>query len=113
MEKLYQTISGVLNVESGYANGKEDIVPDNNSVVFGDTGYRETVRVVYKPWQISLEQLLTAFFYVIDPLVEKQQGNDIGEQYQTGIYYQDESSRRIVNAFAEKEKKSTINSQWK
>ena len=105
MEKLYQSISGVLYVERGYANGKKDIVPDYNSVVFGDTGYRETVRVVYEPWQVSLEQLLTAFFYVIDPTVEKQQGNDTGDQYQTGIYYPDEDSGRIVKAFEEKEKK--------
>ena len=49
MEKLFQTIHGVIDAESGYANGREDIVPDYNTVCSGGTGYRETVKVIYDP----------------------------------------------------------------
>ena len=105
IEKLFQSIDGVLDAESGYANGKEDIIPDYKTVLGGDTGYRETVKVVYNQDKVTLEQLLKAFFYVIDPTVEKRQGNDIGDQYQTGIYFVDENSEKIIESFVEAEKK--------
>ncbi|WP_317367146.1 peptide-methionine (R)-S-oxide reductase MsrB [uncultured Tyzzerella sp.] len=105
IEKLFHSIDGVLNAESGYANGKEEIIPDYKRVLKGDTGYRETVKVLYDPSKVSLEQLLGAFFYVIDPTIEKRQGNDIGDQYQTGIYFVDEDSKNIVEKFVEEEKK--------
>ncbi|MEA4853830.1 MAG: peptide-methionine (R)-S-oxide reductase MsrB [Christensenella sp.] len=105
-EKLFETINGVLDAQSGYANGKKDIVPDYNAVCGGETGYRETVRVVYDPAKVTLDQLLAAYFYVIDPTVENKQGNDVGDQYQTGIYYTDDASGKIVNEYAEKEKKN-------
>ena len=104
IEKLFQSIDGVLDAESGYANGKEDIIPNYERVLVGDTGYRETVKVVYNEEEVSLEQLLKAFFYVIDPTVEKRQGNDIGDQYQTGIYFVDENSKEKVTKFVEEEK---------
>ena len=106
MERLFESVDGVLDVESGYANGRAEIVPDYGSVCAGDTGYRETVKVVYDSRRVSLPELLTAFFYVIDPTVEKRQGNDVGDQYQTGIYYADESSGEAVKNFvlAERQK---------
>lgn len=104
-EKLFQGIDGVLDAESGYANGKKDIVPDYGKVCTGKTGYRETVRVLYDPKRVTLRQLLKAFFYVIDPTVKKRQGNDMGDQYQTGVYFSDEASGEIVQAYAEEEKK--------
>nr|WP_317358063.1 peptide-methionine (R)-S-oxide reductase MsrB [uncultured Tyzzerella sp.] len=105
IEKLFESIDGVLTAESGYANGKEEIIPDYEIVLRGDTGYRETVKVVYDPSKVTLEQLLTAFFYVIDPTVEKRQGNDIGDQYQTGVYFVDDESKSIVEKFVNEEKK--------
>lgn len=105
IEKLFQSIDGVLNAESGYANGKKDIVPNYEIVLRGDTGYRETVKVLYNEDKVSLEQLLIAFFYVIDPTVEKRQGNDIGDQYQTGIYFVDKNSEEIIIRFVEEEKR--------
>lgn len=104
MEKLFQSIDGVLDAQSGYANGSAQIVPDYETVCRGDTGYRETVRVVYDPQQVRLDQLLKAFFSVIDPTVEKRQGNDIGDQYQTGIYFSDEAAQETVEAYAEQER---------
>ncbi|MCR4963301.1 MAG: peptide-methionine (S)-S-oxide reductase MsrA [Firmicutes bacterium] len=105
IEKLFQSINGVLDAESGYANGKAQIVPHYYRVCLGDTGYRETVRVLYDPALVTLEQLLAVFFHTIDPTVEKRQGNDIGDQYQTGVYYADKASGETVQAFAEKERK--------
>jgi len=96
MEKLMQSIPGVVNVVSGYANGIAGEAPDYKSVSTGQTGYRETVRVEYKPDQVSLDALLFAYYHVIDPTVKDAQGNDIGTQYQTGVYYVDEESKQTV-----------------
>ena len=104
-EKLFQSIRGVTDTECGYANGNRDILPDYKRVCVGDTGYRETVRVRYDPQVVILPRLLKAFFYVVDPTVENRQGNDIGTQYQTGIYYTDDASGEVVRAYAREEAK--------
>lgn len=96
IEKLMQSIRGVVEATSGYANGKADIVPTYDLVVTGETGYRETVRVEYKPDQVSLDALIFAFYQVIDPTIENAQGYDVGTQYQTGIYYTNEESKNTV-----------------
>ncbi len=96
LEKLMESIPGVVNATSGYANGEEGLSPTYNSVLTGNTGYRETVRVEYDPEKVSLDALLFAYFHVIDPTVKNAQGNDIGTQYQTGVYYPDEKSGKTV-----------------
>ena len=105
-ERLFQHIEGVKDTECGYANGKKEISPDYKRVCKGDTGYRETVRVNYDPSVVTLPQLLAGFFHVIDPTVEKRQGGDVGDQYQTGIYYTNEEDGEIVKAYAAKEKEN-------
>lgn len=107
MEKLMQSIPGVLNVTSGYANGQAGEAPTYKSVLTGLTGYRETVRVEYDPSQISLDALLFAYFRVIDPTIENRQGNDVGTQYQTGVYYADEAARKAVARVAAIERSRT------
>ena len=96
MEHLMQSIPGVVDACSGYANGTGAADANYPTVCTGETGFRETVRVTYDPAQVSLEALLLAFFYVIDPTLLNQQGNDRGTQYQTGIYYTGETDRRTV-----------------
>ena len=86
LEQLMQSIPGVIDAESGYANGTCEADADYQTVCKGNTGFRETVRVEYDPGQVSLDALLLAYFYVIDPTVENRQGNDRGSQYQTGVY---------------------------
>lgn len=103
-EKLFQSIIGVVDTTCGYANGRKELVPDYKRVCQGDTGYRETVHVVYDPEQVSLKQLLVAFFHVIDPTAFKRQGPDVGDQYQTGIYWTNEEDGAEVRAFADREK---------
>lgn len=100
LEKLMQSIPGVVDVVSGYANGKADVVPTYNRVISGNTGYRETVRVEYDPELVSLDALLFAYFHVIDPTIENAQGNDRGTQYQTGVYYPDAISQATVERIA-------------
>jgi peptide methionine sulfoxide reductase msrA/msrB len=100
LEKLMQSIPGVVDVVSGYANGSADVVPTYNQVIRGNTGYRETVRVEYDPSAVSLDALLFAYFHVIDPTIENAQGNDRGTQYQTGVYYTDAASQATVERIA-------------
>lgn len=95
MEKLAGALPGVLDAVSGYANGTAES-PTYEQVCGGGTGFKETVRVVYDPAAIRLEQILQAYFLVIDPAVYNRQGNDNGTQYQTGVYYNDTASEKTV-----------------
>lgn len=104
MEKLMKSIAGVTDVVSGYANGTGEQDARYETVVRGDTGFRETVRVTYDPDKVSLDALLLAYFYVIDPTIENRQGNDVGTQYQTGIYYTDDDTKATVERIAALEK---------
>ena len=85
LEHLMQSIPGVIDAQSGYANGTCEADADYKTVCAGSTGFRETVRVEYDSEKVSLDALLLAYFYVIDPTVQNRQGNDVGSQYQTGI----------------------------
>ena len=104
LEKLMQTIPGVVRAVSGYANGDPSIKPTYREVCGGRTGYRETVRVEYREDEVSLDAILFAFFGAIDPTVRNRQGNDIGSQYQSGIYFADENSAKTVEHIVKVEK---------
>ena len=100
LEQLMQSIPGVIDAQSGYANGTGAEDADYETVCTGETGFRETVRVEYDPEQVSLDALLLAYFYVIDPTVENRQGNDWGSQYQTGVYYTNDAAKETVERIA-------------
>ena len=104
VEQLMQSIPGVLDAQSGYANGTGEADANYKKVIQGNTGFRETVRVEYDPEQVSLDALLLAYFYVIDPTVTNRQGNDWGTQYQTGVYYTNETAKEAVERIAEIER---------
>ena len=104
MEQLMQSIPGVIDAQSGYANGTCQADATYQAVCKGDTGFRETVRVEYDPEQVSLDALLLAYFYVIDPTVQNRQGNDRGSQYQTGVYYTNDKARETVERIADIER---------
>ncbi|MDD4160243.1 MAG: peptide-methionine (R)-S-oxide reductase MsrB [Synergistaceae bacterium] len=105
LEKLMQTVPGVVRATNGYANGVSSIKPTYREVSGGRTGYRETVRVEYRQDKVSLDAILFAFFAAIDPTVQNRQGNDIGSQYQTGVYFTDENSGKIIDHIVTIEKK--------
>ena len=105
IEHLMQAIPGVIDAKSGYANGTGQQDALYQTVISGKTGFKETVRVEYNPDEVSLDALLLAYFYVIDPTVQNRQGNDIGTQYQTGIYYTNDKAREVVERIAEIERK--------
>ncbi len=107
IEKLMQSIPGVTDATSGYANGSGEADADYHTVSGGGTGFRETVRVAYDPDQVSLDALLLAYFYVVDPTVENRQGNDVGTQYQTGVYYTDDAAKETVERIAAIERNRT------
>ena len=100
IEHLMASISGVIDAESGYANGRNPEDANYQTICSEDTGFRETVRVEYDPGQVSLDALLMAYFYVIDPTVQNRQGNDIGTQYQTGVYYTNDAAKETVERIA-------------
>ncbi len=104
LEHLMQSIPGVIDAQSGYANGTCEAEATYSAVCAGGTGFRETVRVEYDPGRISLDALLLAYFYVIDPTVENRQGYDVGTQYQTGIYYTNDNAKETVERIAEIER---------
>ena len=78
-------VHGVISVESGYANGSTS--HPSYREVCGGSGHAETVHVVYDPQIVSLDEILTDFYDSIDPTAKDRQGNDIGRQYRSGIYY--------------------------
>ncbi|HEX2927960.1 MAG TPA: peptide-methionine (S)-S-oxide reductase MsrA [Ruminiclostridium sp.] len=94
-------LPGVIHTEVGYANGNTEN-PTYEDVCTRNTGHAETVYVKYDAARISLEKLLDYFFRIIDPTLLNRQGNDIGTQYRTGIYYRTEADRGIVENYIRK-----------
>ncbi len=88
-------IIGVEYTNVGYANGNSE---ETNYSSVKETGHAETVYVVYDPEKITLEELLGYFYGIIDPTSLNKQGNDMGSQYRSGIYYVDEEDREIIEA---------------
>lgn len=102
MEKFMSLVPGVTEVISGYANGNKEKYanPDYDTVCSGLTGYKEAVKVSFNTEKLSYEKLVRAYFLAIDPTVKNRQGNDVGEQYQTGIYYTNNNQQKIAEKVA-------------
>lgn len=88
VEEYFSRIPGVYDVTSGYANGKTEN-PTYEEVVYENTGHAETIHVRYDPSIISLKTLTRQFFKIVNPISVNKQGNDVGIQYRSGIYYVD------------------------
>jgi peptide methionine sulfoxide reductase msrA/msrB len=94
-EHLFQLIRGVVKTEVGYANGKiKD--PTYEQVISHTTGFTETVKVKYDADEVDLPLLINIFFKSIDPTTIDRQGNDIGDNYRSGIYSTDQEAEAIV-----------------
>lgn len=106
VEAFISRLKGVNQTEVGYANGR-DLAPTYEKVCSGKTGHAETVKVTYNPEIISLDKILENFYRIIDPFSKNRQGNDIGTQYRTGIYWQEEKQKEIVLNFLKAKQKET------
>lgn len=104
-EVILERIKGVANVESGYSNGHVKN-PTYKQVCQGDTGHNEVVKVVFDPAVISLEKLLGVFFELHDPTTLNRQGNDVGTQYRSGIYFHTEEQKAVAEKVKEELNKS-------
>lgn len=88
VEHYFRNIEGVVDTEVGFANGDALMPSPTYEQVYTDTtGYAETVRVIYNPEALPLDELLRCFFCAIDPLSLNKQGEDEGTRYRTGVYY--------------------------
>lgn len=94
-EAVFDRVRGVIDVQSGYANGHVDH-PSYEQICEGTTGHAEVVRVVFEPQTIGLRQLLEIFFAMHDPTTLNRQGNDVGTQYRSGIYVLGESQAQVA-----------------
>ena len=101
VEAYFALIPGVYDVTVGYANGTTEN-PTYQEVCSGVTGHAETVHVRYDPDAVSLKTLTEHFFKIIDPLSVNRQGNDVGSQYRTGIYYSDEADLPVLKTVLSK-----------
>lgn len=95
-EAVFQKLKGVSRVESGYMGGTLEN-PTYKDVCNGDTGHAEVIQVDYNPEEISFEELLLVFFKTHDPTTLNRQGNDIGTQYRSAIFYHTTEQRDQAN----------------
>ncbi len=96
-EAVFVQVKGVLDVESGYCNGKT-LNPTYEQVCSGMTGHNEVVKLVYDPQIISIRVLLEIFFVIHDPTTLNRQGNDRGTQYRSGIYFTTDAQADVAKA---------------
>ncbi|MBT2300309.1 peptide-methionine (S)-S-oxide reductase MsrA [Variovorax paradoxus] len=94
-EAVFDRVQGVTDVESGYSNG-ETVNPSYEQVCTGRTGHAEVVKLEFDPQQITLREILEIFFVVHDPTTPDRQGNDVGTQYRSGIYYESDAQKQVT-----------------
>ncbi len=104
-EAIFQRLKGVTAVVSGYAASKV-ANPSYEAVCSGRTGAAEAIQLTYDPSIISFEKLLEIFWHVHDPTTLNRQGNDIGTQYRSAIFYHTDEQRRLALASKEAIEKS-------
>ena len=95
VEAIYQDVIGVHKVVSGYAGGEVES-PTYQEVCSGTTGHAEVVQIVFDPTVISFEEILLIFWRTHDPTTLNRQGNDVGTQYRSVIFYHDEQQKSIA-----------------
>ena len=96
-EHFLKQIDGVTDTQTGYANGHGKN-PSYQEVCTDKTGFAEAVRVAYNPERLPLSLLLQLYFKSINPTSLNRQGNDVGTQYRTGIYYTNPDDLPIIQA---------------
>jgi peptide-methionine (S)-S-oxide reductase len=106
LEAVYDELKGVKSVESGYMGGSV-ADPTYEAVCGGNTGHAEVVRVTFDPQVVSFKEILEVFFVVHDPTTLNRQGNDLGTQYRSAIFYhspaQKAAAEQVVADLSSKE----------
>ncbi len=100
MEGYFVKLKGILHTDVGYANGKNNTT---NYHHLKETDHAETLHIIYDNSKISLVEILMHYFRIIDPISVNKQGNDVGRQYRTGIYYVDNSDINTIKTFIKTE----------
>ena len=97
-EAIFERLNGVVKVESGYSGGKvED--PTYEEVCSGTTGHAEVTQITYDPTKISYDELLEVFWKTHDPTTLNRQGNDVGTQYRSVIFYHNEEQKTLAEKY--------------
>ena len=99
-EAVFKMLKGIIYVRPGYSGGHTEN-PIYEEVCSGDTGHAEVVEVKFDSDIISLDKILTVFFATHDPTSLNRQGNDVGEQYRSIIFYTSEAQKKEINKFIE------------
>ena len=99
-EAVFERVRGVTQVQSGYCNGAV-LQPTYEQVCTGRTGHNEVVRLTFDPAIISVQQILEIFFAIHDPTTLNRQGNDVGTQYRSGIYFHTPEQQQVAQAMLE------------
>lgn len=94
-EAVYQDLNGVLRVESGYSGGHA-ANPSYEQVCEGNTGHAEVIKVTFDPEVVSYREILEIFFTIHDPTTPNRQGNDVGTQYRSVIFYHSPQQKEIA-----------------
>jgi peptide-methionine (S)-S-oxide reductase len=101
VEAVFESVKGVKEAVSGYAGGTE-VNPTYEQVGAGRTGHAEAVEVYYDPQVVSYETLLKVFFGSQDPTTANRQGPDVGSQYRSVVFYQNESEKKLTEDYIRK-----------
>jgi peptide-methionine (S)-S-oxide reductase len=101
IEACFKELKGVISVKSGYEGGHTEN-PTYEEVCSGKTGHAEVAKVVYDSTLISYDELLEVFWFVHDPTQLNRQGNDIGTQYRSVIFYHNDEQKKLAEAYKQK-----------
>lgn len=104
-EAIFERLNGVVEVESGYSGGKV-VNPTYEEVCTGRTGHAEVTQITYDSSIISYDELLEVFWKTHDPTTLNRQGNDVGTQYRSVIFYHNEEQKRLAEKYKEELDKS-------
>lgn len=98
VEAVFLNVEGVETVESGYTNGRVKN-PTYREVCSGLTGHAEVAQITYRPELVSFEELLEIFWQTHDPTTLNRQGNDVGTQYRSGVYFHNPEQKAIAEQY--------------
>jgi peptide-methionine (S)-S-oxide reductase len=96
LEAVYDDLQGVESVESGYMGGPGER-PTYDEVCSGTSGHAEAVRITFDPGVVSFRELLEVFFVIHDPTTLNRQGNDVGTQYRSAVFYHSAEQKQVAN----------------